>query len=87
MITASRVDTAPTGAVIDTSPARRPLAAIDTSGFPSVAQLTTMATIAPAQPATSVFTASCGTNASAASSEPGLKPNQPMNRISAPSTT
>src|SRR5690606_28017862 len=81
MSTATGVVTVPTGAVIDTRPASRPLAAMETSGFLSTAQFTTMATTAPAQAATSVLTASCGTNSSAASSEPGLNPNQPMNRI------
>ena len=46
-----------------------------------------MATTAPVQPASSVLTAICITSSSAASSEPGLKPNQPMNRMMAPSTT
>ena len=43
MITASRVEIAPTGAVTETSPARRPLAAIDTSGLPSLSQFTIIA--------------------------------------------
>src|SRR5690606_38826108 len=87
MTAAAQVSTAPTGAVIATSPARRPLAANVTSGFPSRAQLTSMALTAPAQAATRVLREIGITNSSAASSEPGLNPNQPMNRIMAPRTT
>ena len=43
--------------------------------------------VEPAQAASSVLTASWGTRLSAASSEPGLKPNQPMKSTMAPSTT
>src|ERR687891_1603979 len=87
MRTATDVVTVPQGAVIATRPASRPLAVIETSGLLVRSHMTPPATTAPAQAATRVRVATIITNSSAASSEPGLNPNQPMNRMSAPSTT
>ena len=50
----------------------------------SLNQVIRVATSAPATPESSVVTAMAGTAASAASSEPGLNPNQPMRRMKQP---
>ncbi len=84
MMTALQLPTAAQPAVMPTSPARRPLPAMATSGLPSLNQVIRVATRAPATPESSVVTAMAGTAASAASSEPGLNPNQPMRRMKQP---
>ncbi len=55
-----------------------------TSGLPWRTQVMSMATTAPAVPASTVVTATGVTAESAKSSEPPLKPNQPTSRIMAP---
>ena len=60
---------------------------MDTSGLPLLSHETVITTTPPAQAATRVRTATIITNSSAASSEPGLNPNQPMKRMNAPITT
>ncbi len=84
MITAPQLLTAAQPAVMPTRPASRPLPAMATSGLPSLNQVTMVATRAPATPASRVVTAIPGTAMSAASSEPGLNPNQPMSRMKQP---
>ena len=84
--TAAHGSTAPTGAVIETRPARAPLPAIATSATPVFIQITTVAPTTPAAAASSVLRARNGTRLSAASSEPALKPNHPNQRMKTPIT-
>ena len=78
--------TVPTGAVMDTRPASAPLPAIATSATPVLSQMIAVAPTTPAAAAIKVFMARNGTNSSAASSEPALKPNQPNQRMNTPIT-
>ena len=64
-----------------------PLPVMPTSGLPLLSQMVHMAATPPAAAASSVMTAMSMTGRSAASSEPGLKPNQPTNRITVPRAT
>ena len=75
----------PQPAVILTSPASIPLIIIVRSGLPEVRVESTVAVIAPPAAANVVVTATYATYSSIASSEPGLKPYQPIHNIRAPS--
>jgi hypothetical protein len=78
--------TVPQGAVIATSPARAPLPIIARSGLPVFSQIVIVVRNAPAVAANIVLRAMRGTSRSAASSEPGLKPNHPIHRMNTPRT-
>ncbi len=76
-------------AVMPTSPASAPLAAMPTSGFPrDITHEIAMATTEPAAAASVVVTAMTPmTSPSAASCDPGLKPYHPTSSTNVPSTT
>jgi hypothetical protein len=83
------------GAVIETRPASTPFNAMEISGFPTRAQVVSMASSAPAQAAKLVFTAikPKAFPAPAVGSAPpvtpvvlpALKPNHPIHRMKTPS--
>ncbi len=76
------------GAVIATSPASMPLHVMEMSGFPHLAFVHAIAAMAPAEAASSVFTATTAMRRSVAPNvEPGLKPIQPNVSTSVPITT
>src|SRR6056297_203210 len=77
--------TAPHGPVMATRPARAPLPIMATSGLPLLIQIVMVVSRAPAAAASIVLTAMVDTNSSASSSEPGLNPNQPTQRMNTPS--
>ena len=72
-------------AVIATRPARVPLRVMPTSGFPNFTHAVIIAKTAPAAAARLVFTAIRAVEVLAAVVEPGLKPNQPNQRMKTPS--
>ena len=84
--------TKPLGAVMATSPARRPLPLMEASGLPPfIAHMYRIAPIVPVQPASMVSTAIVPMRklplAEAPSVLPGLKPNQPNARMKHPIRT
>src|SRR6059058_2381401 len=82
--------TNPEAAVIATRPPSAPFSIIEMSGLPSLTQATHMPVTAPAAAAMFVVVATYAKKPtppkSTDSVEPGLKPNQPNQRISVPST-
>ena len=82
MTTAAHTSTYAQPAVIPTSPASAPLAAISKSALPVRSSVRYIAAVAPAAPAISVLTAF-----SPSESELMLNPNQPKNRMNVPITT
>ena len=76
------------GAVIATSPASIPLQVIEISGLPHLALVHAIAATAPADAASSVFTATTAMRRSVDPNvEPGLKPIHPNVSTSVPITT
>src|SRR6056297_3298825 len=85
--------TAPTGSSILTLSKKRTekttitpptLPIMATSGLPLLIQIVMVVSRAPAAAASIVLTAMVDTNSSASSSEPGLNPNQPTQRMNTP---
>src|SRR5260370_20774507 len=75
------------GAVMATSPASIPLHVIEISGLPHLAFVHAMATTAPADAASSVFTATTAIRRSVAPNvDPGLNPIHPKARTNVPMT-
>ena len=75
-------------AVIDTSPARQPLTVIEKSGLPYRRQAYSVATSVLAADDSAVVTAIRAiASGSTAIVDPGLKPNQPSQRIIPPGKT
>src|SRR5450759_661538 len=75
------------GAVMATSPASIPLQVIEISGLPHLAFVHAMATTAPADAASSVFTATTAMRKSVAPNvDPGLNPIHPKVRTNVPMT-
>ena len=77
-------DTLAQPAVMPTRPARAPFKLMPTSGFPNLIHEINMAKIAPAAAARLVLTKIMAILLSAVVVEPGLKPNQPSQRINTP---
>src|SRR5260370_29249702 len=87
MATAAHGATNAHGAVMATSPASIPLHVIEISGLPHLALVHAMATPAPADAASSVFTATTAIRRSVAPNvDPGLNPIHPKVRTNVPVT-
>src|SRR5690606_12601541 len=84
MTKAAHASTAPHGAVIETRPANTPLPIMARSGLPALSEIVTVQNRPPAIDASKVFTPTVITYSSASSSEPGLNPNQPTQRMNTP---